>query len=225
MIKLRAHGAPGKWRLQAQTFGGAQISVQAGSFSFEIVHTGLTPMSTDTFRPAQEFSTNCNAAMHQSSSLVTQVMHLRACVGDGLNDFEFTAFAKSKLSADRNGFQMLSLIEGNLTLIVPQQDVRKWYGEKCAIARTQEERARQIAERHQLTLCEPPDKLVYGSPGPGVHRHLEFANRWRTVAVAHPLYLKLRICGGGDHEDLPAESDAAIAQCERLMADLATLYV
>ena len=182
-------------------------------------------MTTENFTAPGTDSRTCNAAMHEGSSLVTQVMRLRACVGDGLNDFEFTALAKSKLSADKNGFQMLSLIEGNLTLNVPQQDVVKWYGDKCAIALTQEERARQIAERHQLTMCEPPDKLVYGSPGPGVHRHLEFANRWRTVAVAHPLYLKLRICGGGDHEDVPAESAAAIAQCERLMADLTTLYV
>jgi hypothetical protein len=180
-------------------------------------------MSTET--SAREFSTNCNAAWNDDGGIVTRIMRLRACIGDGLNDFEFTAFAKSKVSADKNGFQILSFIEGNLTLLAPSQDLARWYGEKCAIARSLDERARQIAERHQLTLCEPPDKLVYGSPGPGVHRHLEFANRRRTVAVAHPLYLKLRICGGGDHEDLPAESEAAIAQCERLMADLATLYL
>jgi hypothetical protein len=173
----------------------------------------------------REFSPNCNPAWTEGAGLVMQIMRLRACVGDGLNDSEFTAFAKTKLSADKNGFQMLSLIEGNLTLLVPSQDLGKWYGEKCAIARGQEERAREIAERHQLTLCEPPDKLIYGSPGPGAHRHLEFSNRWRTVAVAHPLYLKLRICGRGDHEDVPAESEAAVAQCERLLADLATLYL
>lgn len=183
-------------------------------------------MTTDNPRAAQGPSTQiCASASDDGFSLITQVMRLRACIGDGLNDFEFTAFAKSNLSPDKNSFQMLSLIEGNLTLTVPPQDLGKWYGDKCAIARTQEERARQIAERHQLTMCEPPDKLVYGSPGPGVHRHLEFANHRRTVAVAHPFYLKLRICGGGDHEDFPAESAAAIARCERLMADLATLYL
>jgi hypothetical protein len=181
--------------------------------------------------PMQNFSTTEGAAMQCSeaskggNSLVGQVMRLRACIGDGLNDFEFTAFAKAKLTADKDGFQVLTFMEGGLTFIVPRQDLAKWYGEKCAIARTQEERAREIAERHQLTLCEPPDKLVYGSPGPGVHRHLEFANRWRTVAVAHPFYLKLQVCRGGDHDDVPAESEAAIGQCERLMADLAKLYV
>ena len=183
-------------------------------------------MTTDNPRGFEGLSTpSCASASNDGSSLVRQVMRLRACIGDGLNDFEFTEFAKTKLAADKSGFQVLAFIDGSLTFVVPPQDLTKWYGEKCAVAPKQEVRAREIAQRHQLTLCEPPDKLVYGAPGPGVHRHFDFANRWRTVAVAHPLYLKLRVCGGGDHEDVPAESEAAITQCERLMTDLATLYV
>ena len=178
------------------------------------MHTSSTPMTEN----CAELSPVSNA-----SGLVTQAMKLRSCIGDGLNDFEFTEFIKSKLGQSQDGFGILSFSEGCLTVSVPAQKPADWYGEKCAIARTKEDAARAIAERHQLTLCEPPDKLVYGALGPGAHRHLEFANRWNTVAVAHPLYVKLRVCGG-EHHNVPVDSEAAVAQCAELFRDLALLY-
>jgi len=164
------------------------------------------------------------SALTPAADLASAAMRLRCCIGDGLNDFEFSEFIKSRLAPSADGFSILSFSEGCFTLSVPRQDTRQWYGEKCAIARPKEDQARAIADRHQLTLCEPPDKLVYGSPGPNAHRHLEFANRWNTVAVAHPLYLKLRVCSGGEHHDAPVDSEAAIAQCARLLGDLTVLY-
>ena len=174
-------------------------------------------MPSETIRPVP-------SALTGAADLVSAAMHLRCSIGDGLNDFEFTEFIKSRLPSSNDGFGILSFSEGCLTLSVPPQDPTNWYGDKCAIARPKEDRARTIADRHQLTLCEPPDKLVYGSPGPNAHRHLEFANRWNTVAVAHPLYLKLRVCSGGEHHDAPVDSEAAISQCARLLGDLTVLY-
>jgi hypothetical protein len=165
-----------------------------------------------------------SAETHNAADLVSAAMHLRCCIGDGLNDFEFTEFIKSRLPPTPDGFNILCFSEGCLTLSVPPQNPARWYGDKCAIARPKEDAARTIADRHQLTLCEPPDKLVYGSPGPNAHRHLEFANRWNTVAVAHPLYIKLRVCSGGEHHDAPVESETAIAQCAGLLRELIELY-
>jgi hypothetical protein len=157
--------------------------------------------------------------------LVTELMRFRASIGDGLNEVELTEFLKSRLPApDENGFSILCISNGHVTFGVPPQDPATWYGEPCSISAAKEKLAEEIAEKHHLTLCEPPDKLLYGSPGPGDHRHLEFANRWRTVAVAHPHYVKLRVCGGGEHEDVVPGSEAAIAQCARLLRDLAPLY-
>jgi hypothetical protein len=162
--------------------------------------------------------------IRSAADLVSAAMHLRCSIGDGLNDFEFTEFIKSRLPSSSDGFGILSFSEGCLTLSVPEQQPANWYGEKCAIARPKEDSARAIADRHQLTLCEPPDKLVYGSPGPGAHRHLEFANRWNTVAVAHPLYLKLRVCSGGEHHDAPVDSEAAMERSAGLLRELTALY-
>ncbi|MGZ8901460.1 MAG: hypothetical protein ACXW3Z_15320 [Limisphaerales bacterium] len=157
--------------------------------------------------------------------LVTELMRYRASIGDGLNEVELTEFLKFRLPApDENGFCFLCCSNGNVTFSVPPQDPAAWYGEHCTISAGKEKLAKEIAEKHQLTLCEPPDKLQYGSPGPGDHRHLEFANRWRSVAVAHPHYVKLRVSGGGEHEDVVPGSEAAIAQCARLLRDLAPLY-
>src|SRR5688572_14844929 len=181
------------------------------------MHTTATPMPAETICPV-------SPVISSAANLVSAAMHLRCSIGDGLNDFEFTEFIKSRLAPSADGFGILSFSDGCLTISVPPQNSASWYGEKCAIARSKEDAARVIADRHQLTLCEPPDKLVYGSPGPNAHRHLEFANRWNTVAVAHPLYLKLRVCSGGEHHDAPVDSEAAIAQCARLLGDLTVLY-
>lgn len=156
-------------------------------------------------------------------NLVAEAMQLKTLVGDGLDDSELTELLKSKLSPV-DGFRILCFSHGKLTLGVPAQGGTGWFGSTGTIAPAKEAVARTIADQHRLTLCEPPDKLVYGSPRPGAHRHLEFANRWRTVAVAHPLYIKLRVCGGGEHENVPVESEAAIAQCATLFRDLAALY-
>ena len=157
--------------------------------------------------------------------LVSELMHLRASIGDGLSEVELTEFLKARLPApDQNGFRFLCLSNGCVTFGVPPQEVASWYGEHCTIAPSKESVARRIADAHHLTLCEPPDRLLYGSPGPGDHRHLEFANRWRSVAVAHPHYVKLRVCGGGEHENVTPGSEAAIAQCSALLHDLAVLY-
>ena len=184
------------------------------------MHTTGTPMSVETMREVSPVL----PVIQNAADLVSAAMRLRCSIGDGLNDFEFTEFIKSRLPSSSDGFGILSFSEGCLTLSVPFQSCANWYGEECKIAGPKDVAAREIADRHQLTLCEPPDKLVYGSLGPGAHRHLEFANRWNTVAVAHPLYVKLRVCSGGEHHDLPVESEAAIAQCTGLVRDLVTLY-
>ena len=167
----------------------------------------------------------CQApALDESVDIVTQIMRLRACVGDGLNDLELTEFLKLHVPTSPDGFSVLCFSQGAVTFAVPRQDLSGWYGENCTIAPQKESLAAAIADQHRLTLCEPPDKLTYGSPGPGSHRHLELANRWRTIAAAHPFYLKLRVCAGGEHEDVPVDSEAAVRQCAALLRDLAALY-
>jgi hypothetical protein len=176
-------------------------------------------IATNTTQPPADVASDIQV------DLLTELMHLKAGVGDGLNEVELTEFLKSRLPApDENGFRFLCLSGGCVTFGVPPQNRATWYGESCTLAAEKEALAHKIAEAHHLTLCEPPDRLVYGSPGPGDHRHLEFANRWRSVAVTHPFYVKLRVCGGGEHETVTPGSEAAIAQCAALLRDLAALY-
>ncbi len=196
---------------------GWRIAAKGGVYFRWNMHNTTTHMPAETTR---QISPTINTV----ADLVSAAMRLRCNIGDGLNDFEFSEFIKSRLAPTKDGFGILCFSEGCLTLSVPPQNSANWYGDNCAIAHPKEDVARAIAGRHQLTMCEPPDKLVYGSPGPGAHRHLEFANRWNTVAVAHPLYIKLRVCSGGGHHDAPVDSEAAIAQCTRLMDELTELY-
>jgi hypothetical protein len=122
-----------------------------------------------------------------------QLLQLKSSVGDGLNDHEFTRLALATLPAALTGFSFLCFSDLFVTLAVPPQNLEKWCAPPRWIAEGKEELARKIAEDFHLMVCEPPDQLSYIIAPRDAHHHLEFVTLSETVAVAHPLYIKLRL--------------------------------
>lgn len=152
---------------------------------------------------------------------------MRASVGDGLNDEELTRLLCEERLTEA-GFGFLNFADGFVTLSVPPQDLANWYPDRGWIALEKERIAKAIAEKHQLSVFEPPDQntstLFPPSNPPEIHHHLELSNRWETVVVAHPFYLKVRLFGTKSeflynllvHNPLELRAD--------LLEDLCTLY-
>lgn len=156
--------------------------------------------------------------------LVRNSLQLRSSVGDGLNDAEFTQLLLSQVTEDGEGFKILCFSEGSLTLSVPPQRLDSWYPGGAALAPEKEEIAKGIAEKFGLGECEPPDRLNYILPPPGAHHHIELTNRCETVAVAHPLYLKVRLFNGSSGQRVLWSSRSPLPPLGELMKELARLY-
>ncbi len=127
--------------------------------------------------------------------LLDAIRGVQARVGDGLNDDEFTRLLQKTALPVELGFAFLSYCDSLATLSVPQQDLATWYPDKRWIAAEKEGIARSIAEKYKLSLCEPPDAKYLRSDSPNPHHHLELSNRWETVIMVHPQYLKIRLFG------------------------------
>ena len=160
--------------------------------------------------------------------LLDTIRAIRAGVGDGLNDDELTRLLRLTLLPGEAGFGFLSFSDGFATLTVPQQDLTNWYPEKGWIVADKERIARAIAEKHQLSLCEPPDEtpssLFPPSDPPNLRHHLELSNRWETVVVAHPYYLKIRLFGATSAILYARLAQSPLQLSSELLQDLSALY-
>lgn len=160
--------------------------------------------------------------------LLDTVRAVRASVGDGLNDDELTRLLRQKLLPTEAGFGFLSFSEGFVTLSVPEQVLADWYPEEGWMVAEKERLARAVAEKHRLSLCEPPDEspssLFPPSAPLEIHHHFEFSNQWETVVVAHPYYLKVRLFGATSAILYARLAQSPLPLNPDLLQDLSTLY-
>jgi hypothetical protein len=168
------------------------------------------------------------ATTESGTHLLDGIRTLRASVGVGLNDDEFTRLLERTPPPTEAGFAFLSFSDGFVTLTVPPQNLANWYPEKGWIVPEKERVARAIADKHELTLCEPPDEipssLFPGPESPDLHHHLELSNRWETVVVAHPYFLKIRLYGATSAILYARTAQSPLRLSTELLPDLAALY-
>jgi hypothetical protein len=178
-------------------------------------------------RHSQAIAERCSAK--GTIHLLDALRAARESVGEGLNDDELTRLLllDTELPTEA-GFTFLSFSGGVVTLSVPQQDLAKWYPEKGWIAPEKEKTARAIAEKHQLALGEPPDLASSfhfpNSEEATVHHHLQLGTRRETVVVAHPKYLKVRICRDAAGGIFSMDERQPLTLGPELLQDLAALY-
>ncbi len=150
-------------------------------------------------------------------------------VGEGLNEDELTRLLllDAQLPTEA-GFTFLSISGGVVTLSVPQQDLAEWYPAKGWVAPEKEKIARAIADKYQLSLCEPPDlasSFCFPSLDPAnVHHHLELVTRRETVVIAHPKYLKIRLYREVASDILLMHVTKRLELGPELLQDLSDLY-
>jgi hypothetical protein len=181
----------------------------------------------DTFMNTRSTSEQAVAACN-NHHLLDDIRAIRASVGDGLDDNELTFLLQRRDLPTEAGFTFLSFSDGFVTLTAPQQDPADWYPEKGWIVADKERFARMIAQKYDLSLCEPPDDslhlLVPPADSPAVHHHLEFSNRVETVVVAHPLYLKVRLYGAMPGARYTESAQIPLVFGSDLLRDLSALY-
>jgi hypothetical protein len=160
--------------------------------------------------------------------LLDTIRAIRASVGDGLNDDELTRLLRQTVLPSEAGLVFLSFSGGLVTLAVPEQDPENWYSEKGWIAADKERIARAIAAKYGLSLCIPPDQssrfLTPRSDSPTTRHHLELSNRWETVVVAHPSYLKVRMFGAPSSSRYLSDAKEPLLLGPELLQDLSALY-
>ena len=173
-------------------------------------------------------ATHADVNPKPSLHLLDTIRAIRAGVGDGLNDDELTHLLRRTILPGEAGFGFLSYSDGFATLTVPHQELADWYSEKGWIAADKERIAKAIAEKHQLSLSEPPDEtpssLFPPSDPPNFHHHLELSNRWETVVVAHPYYLKVRLFGATSAILYARLAQSPLQLSTELLQDLSALY-
>ena len=161
--------------------------------------------------------------VEETPRLIPAIRAVRDRVGDGLNDDELTRLLRESALPSEAGFHFLSFCQGVVTFSVPRQDLAQWYPEQGWIAPAKEKVARTLAEKHGLSLCEPPDQSSTLATT-NVRHHLELTNRWASVVVAHPDYLKVRMYGARPHSPTVADARTPLALDADLLNDLAALY-
>lgn len=159
--------------------------------------------------------------------LLETILAIRSSVGEGLNDDELTRLLRTSLLSEA-GFGFLSFSKGLVTLTVPEQDLANWYPEQGWIVPQKEKVARAIAKKYELSLYEPVDTTTsfwHPPTGPQVARHhIEMANRWQAVVVAHPHYLKVRALGKSEHHRYNWEELCPLMLGPEILQDLSALY-
>lgn len=160
--------------------------------------------------------------------LLDSINAIWASVGDGLNEDELTRLLQRKALPVEAGFVFLSLSHEFLTLSVPPQDFAKWYPEQGWITAEKEKIARAIAEKYGLSVYEPVDVFTnyWQSQADlsAAHHHLEFSDRWQTVIIAHPHYLKVRLSGESSAHRYVGEPHCPLTFESNLLTDLSALY-
>lgn len=171
---------------------------------------------------------NANVISKPGTNLLDTIRAIRASIGDGLNDEELTHLLRQATLLTEAGFGFLSISGGVVTLSVPHQDLASWHPEKGWIVPEKERIARAIAEKHGLSLSEPPDELPSfrfpSSDAAGAHHHLELSNRWEAIIVAHPNYLKVRLFGATPASRYVRDAKETLPLGPDLLQDLSALY-
>lgn len=160
--------------------------------------------------------------------LLDTIKAIRATVGDGLNDDELTHLVRQTTLLTEAGFGFLSISGGVVTLSVPHQDLATWHPDDGWITPEKERIARAIAEKHGLSLSEPPDtpsNYLFPCPDEAkVHHHVELSNRWEAIVVAHPHYLKVRMFGATPDSRYAPNAKGPLPLASDLLQDLSALY-
>lgn len=167
---------------------------------------------------------NPPAIAASGAHLLDAIKSIKASVGDGLNDFEFTRFLQNTALPIEEGFTFLCYSDKFLTFSVPAQDLANWHPETGWINPQKELIARAIAKKYDLTLCEPPDALHSYADFPNHHHHLEFVDRRETVITAHPEYLKLRLFSGMFGSNYSQSEQRPLSISPDLLKELSALY-
>jgi len=160
--------------------------------------------------------------------LLDTIKAIRAGIGDGLNDNELTRLMRESTLLGEAGFGFVCFCDGYVTLSVPEQDPASWYPEKGWIAPEKEKVAREIACEYGLSLYEPVNAATnfwhpQGDSAP-VRHHLELTDRWQTVVVAHPQYLKIRLYGKSSDHRYSWEALYPLPLGPDLLQELSALY-
>jgi hypothetical protein len=171
---------------------------------------------------------NIDVIPKPSTHLLDTIRVLRMSVGDGLNDDELTRLLQRTALPTEAGFAFLSYSDDFITLSVPQQVLANWYPDKGWIVAEKERIAREIAKKYGLSLYEPVDVAASGwlpqAGSTAIHHHLEFCDRWQTVIMAHPVYLKVRQFGESPAHRYVWETHCPLQFGPNLLQDLAALY-
>jgi len=159
--------------------------------------------------------------------LLETILAVRSRVGEGLSDDELTLLLRSTLLTEA-AFSFLSFSRGLVTLTVPEQDPTIWYPEQGWIAPEKEMTARAIAEKYELSFYEPVDRVTsYWLPATVpelAHHHIQMNDRFQTVIVAHPQYLKVRVLGRSARYRYDWEALCPVHLGPEILRDLSALY-
>jgi hypothetical protein len=156
--------------------------------------------------------------------LLDSIRQFQLRVGDGLKDGEFTLLLQKSALPEECGFSFLSYGDSFVMLSVPRQDLADWYPEKGWIKESKEKKARNIADKYELTLCEPPD-VAYTRPDlPDNHHHLELSDRRETIIIIHPEYLKIRLFTSKIRTTYAPLAKTPLIFSPNLLYDLSALY-
>jgi len=134
-----------------------------------------------------------NFVAKPGNDLLDAIKTIRAEVGDGLSDQEFSRLLQQTELPVESGFAFLCYCDRFVTLSVPPQQLANWYPAQGWIVPAKEKIAREIAEKYGLSLCEPPDMVYPWIGSPNLHHHLQMSNDQEIVIIAHPQYLKIRL--------------------------------
>lgn len=170
------------------------------------------------------------APSEKNKHLLDAIKQFRTCIGDGLNDVEFSLFLQMAALPAENGFEFLCFSNRYVTLRVPKQDTDKWYRDKGWVCEDKEKRARQIAEKYGLSLYHPPDAVGNHHVTPNSEaeqhscHHLEMSHNREIFIVIHPHYLKVRLfqATGAPQHGFSVHRTPHMGP--ELLKDLSTLY-
>jgi len=160
----------------------------------------------------------------EASPILQTIRQIQTQIGDGLNETELTCLLQRMDLPTEAGFTFLSYSNRMVTFCVPEQDPADWHPEKGWLPTEKESIAKMIAEKHGLSLCEPPDVLYPETTLPNHRHHLEFTADRETIIVAHAQYLKVRLFMATDMVRLARGALRPVPLDPDLLEDLAALY-
>lgn len=154
----------------------------------------------------------------QTQSLLDTIRRVRARAADALADDELTFFLLRWNLPTEEGFTFLCFHDGWVTLAVPAQAETSRQPRSAWITPARERIGAELARKHGLFLCEPPDAppAFYASGTWEIHHHLRLSSRKETRIIAYPEFLKIRLYATGSGLALPLAPD--------LLRDLSALY-